>query len=112
MKKLILSSIFLLFWFLHPLAYCDIGIGGGGGIIVIGPLNDAGGFTMVVLLAASVLSVAIILERLIAYRCKSRVKRKDFMLKMRQEIKKTGCIRQSRSVGIPILLLLRWFMRV
>ena len=51
-------------------------------------LIKVGGFTMVVLLAASVLSVAIILERLIAYRCKSRVKRKDFMLKMRQEIKK------------------------
>lgn len=51
-------------------------------------LIKVGGFTMVVLLAASVLSVAIILERLIAYRRKSRVNRKDFMLKMRQEIKK------------------------
>lgn len=51
-------------------------------------LIKVGGFTMVVLLAASVLSVAIILERLIAYRSKSRVKRKDFMLRMRQEIKK------------------------
>jgi len=51
-------------------------------------LIKVGGFTMVVLLAASVLSIAIILERLIAYRRKSRVKRKDFMLKMRQEIKK------------------------
>ncbi len=51
-------------------------------------LIKVGGFTMVVLLAASVLSVAIILERLIAYRRKSRVKRKGFMLKIRQEIKK------------------------
>ena len=51
-------------------------------------LIKVGGFTMVVLLAASVVSVAIILERLIAYRRKSRVNRKDFMLKMRQEIKK------------------------
>lgn len=51
-------------------------------------LIKVGGFTMVVLLAASVLSVAIILERFIAYRSKSRVKRKDFMLRMRQEIKK------------------------
>jgi biopolymer transport protein ExbB/TolQ len=53
-------------------------------------LIKVGGFTMVVLLAASVASVAIILERLIAYRRKSRVSRKDFMLKMRQEIKKGG----------------------
>jgi biopolymer transport protein ExbB len=51
-------------------------------------LIKVGGVTMIVLLAASVLSVAIILERLIAYHRKSRVKRKDFMLKMRQEIKK------------------------
>jgi biopolymer transport protein ExbB/TolQ len=51
-------------------------------------LIKVGGFTMVILVCASVLSIAIILERLIAYRSKSRVKRKDFMLKMRQEIKK------------------------
>lgn len=51
-------------------------------------LIKVGGFTMIVLLAASVLSIAIILERLITYRRKSRIKRKDFMLKIRQEIKK------------------------
>lgn len=51
-------------------------------------LIKVGGFTMVILLISSVLSIAIILERLITYRRKSRVKRKDFMLKMRQEIKK------------------------
>jgi len=51
-------------------------------------LIKVGGFTMVVLLAASVLSIAIILERVIFYRNKSRLKRKDFMLKIRQEIKK------------------------
>jgi len=51
-------------------------------------LVKVGGFTMVVLLAASVLSVAIILERLIFYRNKSRLRRKDFMLKIRQDIKK------------------------
>ena len=53
-------------------------------------LIKVGGFTMVMLLASSVLSIAIILERLIAYRIKSRIKRKDFMLKMRQELKKGG----------------------
>ncbi|MDD5465851.1 MAG: MotA/TolQ/ExbB proton channel family protein [Candidatus Omnitrophica bacterium] len=51
-------------------------------------LIKVGGFTMIILLAASVLSVAIILERIIFYRLKSRLKRKDFMLKIRQEIKK------------------------
>ncbi|MCX5713971.1 MAG: MotA/TolQ/ExbB proton channel family protein [Candidatus Omnitrophica bacterium] len=51
-------------------------------------LIKVGGFTMILLLAASVLSVAIILERLISYRSKSRIKRKDFMLKIRQGIKK------------------------
>jgi len=53
-------------------------------------LVKVGGFTMVVLLISSVLSIAIILERLIAYHRKSRIKRKDFMLKMRQEIKKSN----------------------
>jgi biopolymer transport protein ExbB len=51
-------------------------------------LIKVGGFTMVVLLVSSVLSIAIILERLIAYRLKSKIKRKDFMLKIRQELKK------------------------
>lgn len=51
-------------------------------------LVKVGGFTMVVLLASSVLSIAIILERIIFYRNRSRLKRKDFMLKIRQEIKK------------------------
>jgi len=52
-------------------------------------LIKVGGFTMVILVISSVLSIAIIFERLITYRRKSRVKRKDFMLKMRQEIKKS-----------------------
>ncbi len=51
-------------------------------------LVKVGGFTMIVLLASSVLSIAIILERVIFYRNKSRLKRSDFMLKIRQEIKK------------------------
>jgi biopolymer transport protein ExbB/TolQ len=60
-------------------------------------LIKVGGFTMILLLAASVLSIAIILERLISYRSKSRIKRKDFMLKMRQEIKK-GKLNQAAGV--------------
>jgi len=53
-------------------------------------LIKIGGVTMVVLLAISVVSVAIILERVIFYRSKSRLKRKDLMLRIRHEIKKGG----------------------
>jgi biopolymer transport protein ExbB len=53
-------------------------------------LVKAGGVTMIVLLAVSVISVAIILERFIFYRSKSKLKRKDFMLKVRHELKKGG----------------------
>jgi len=51
-------------------------------------LVKVGGFTMVLLLAASVLSITIILERIISYYIKSRIKRKNFMLKVRHELKK------------------------
>ena len=67
-------------------------------------LIRVGGFTMVILLAASVLSVAIILERLITYRRQSRVNRKDFMLKIRQEIKKGSLepvIRSCKDTNTP-----------
>ena len=53
-------------------------------------LIKIGGVTMVVLLVMSVVSFAIILERVIFYRSKSRLKRKDFMLKVRHELKKGG----------------------
>ena len=53
-------------------------------------LIKIGGVTMVILLAMSVVSVAIILERVIFYRGKSRLKRKDLMLRIRQELKKGG----------------------
>ncbi|MHB8154772.1 MAG: MotA/TolQ/ExbB proton channel family protein [Candidatus Omnitrophota bacterium] len=53
-------------------------------------LIKTGGVTMVILLAMSVVSVAIILERIIFYRKKSKIKRKDFMLRVRQELKKGG----------------------
>jgi len=53
-------------------------------------LIKIGGVTMVILLAMSVVSLAIILERIIFYRSKSKIKRKDFMLQVRQELKKAG----------------------
>jgi len=51
-------------------------------------LIKIGGVTMVVLLVLSIISIAIILERFIFYRKKARLKRKDFMLTIRQELKK------------------------
>lgn len=60
-------------------------------------LIKIGGVTMVILLALSVVSVAIILERFIFYRNKARLKRKDFMLKIRQESKRGGV---SRAIKI------------
>ncbi|MFA6130310.1 MAG: MotA/TolQ/ExbB proton channel family protein [Candidatus Omnitrophota bacterium] len=53
-------------------------------------LVKAGGVTMIILLAVSVVSVAIILERAIFYYAKSKLKRKDLMLKVRHELKKGG----------------------
>jgi len=53
-------------------------------------LVKAGGVTMIMLLAVSVVSVAIILERAIFYSAKSKLKRKDLMLKVRHELKKGG----------------------
>ncbi len=53
-------------------------------------LIKIGGVTMVILLVMSVVSFAIILERIIFYRSKSKLKRKDFMLRVRQELKKGG----------------------
>lgn len=60
-------------------------------------LIKIGGVTMVVLLILSVVSVAIILERYIFYHCKAKLKRKDFMLKIRQELK-TGGVKSALGI--------------
>lgn len=60
-------------------------------------LIKIGGITMVVLLIMSVISVAIILERFIFYRRKARLKRKDFMSGIRQELKKNDL---KRALGL------------
>ena len=49
-------------------------------------LIKVGGFTMVILLFFSVLSLAIIIERCVYYRRKSRVKRHDFMAQIKNEL--------------------------
>ncbi len=51
-------------------------------------LLKSGGITIVVLVACSILSVAIILERLIYYWRQSRVRRVDFMAQVRALVKK------------------------
>ena len=53
-------------------------------------LIKIGGVTMVILLVLSAVSIAIILERYIFYHYKAKLKRKDFMLKIRQELKRGG----------------------
>ena len=47
-----------------------------------------GGFTMYILLFCSVLSLAVILERFIYYRRRSRIKRTEFMLRIKKELEK------------------------
>ncbi len=48
----------------------------------------AGGFTMYILIFFSVLSLAVILERFIYFRRRSRVRRPDFMSRIRKELEK------------------------
>lgn len=48
----------------------------------------AGGFTIYILIFCSVLSIAIIIERYMYYRSRSRVKRADFMARIKKELEK------------------------
>ncbi|MFA5500816.1 MAG: MotA/TolQ/ExbB proton channel family protein, partial [Candidatus Omnitrophota bacterium] len=48
----------------------------------------AGGFTVYVLVLCSVLSIAIIIERYLYYRSRSRVKRDKFMSSLKKELEK------------------------
>jgi biopolymer transport protein ExbB len=60
-------------------------------------LLKVGGFTMYVLLAFSVTSLAIIIERFLYFRSRSKVKRLDFMLDIRKELEK-GNVKQAREL--------------
>jgi biopolymer transport protein ExbB len=60
-------------------------------------IMQMGGFTLLVLFLCSVVSVAIILERAIAFRNNSRVKRADFMAKLRELLK-------SRNIEAAVML--------
>jgi biopolymer transport protein ExbB len=49
-------------------------------------LFRTGGFTLYILLCCSVVSIAIIMERCLYYRRRSRMKREDFMMKVRRAL--------------------------
>lgn len=51
-------------------------------------LIKVGGFTMYILLSFSILSLAIIIERVIYYRKRSKIKRQEFMTQVYKEIEK------------------------
>lgn len=53
-------------------------------------LIKSGGVTMIVLLACSIVSIAIIVQRCLYYRSRSRINRQDFMDKIKKELEKGG----------------------
>lgn len=55
-------------------------------------LLKVGGFTMYILLFFSVLSLAIIFERYIYYRRRSKIKRKDFMTRIAKQLEKGNAV--------------------
>ena len=65
--------------------------------MTIWQMLKAGGFTIYILLACSVFSITIIIERCIYYRKRSRVKRVDFMRSVSREIGK-GDVKNALAV--------------
>ena len=64
-----------------------------------------GGITLYILIACSVLSVAIMIERLIYYHRMSRVKREDFMTRIAKELKQNnvqGALEVCEDIDTPI----------
>jgi len=57
-----------------------------------------GGFTMYILLFCSILSIAILLERIIYYRKRSKTKRADFMMRAASALK-TGDIKKAMEIS-------------
>ena len=56
--------------------------------MTLGQLIKAGGLTLFVLFACSIISIAIILERYIYYRLRSKIKRSIFMNQIREQLAK------------------------
>lgn len=57
-----------------------------------------GGFTMVILLICSVISIAVIVERIIYYRRRSKVSRADFMSEIKREMEK-GAVKRALEIA-------------
>jgi biopolymer transport protein ExbB len=65
----------------------------------------AGGFTIVILVGCSILSLAVIIERYIYFMKRSRAKRADFMVHIRRELKKGNvehAIKICKSIDSPV----------
>lgn len=60
-------------------------------------LFRAGGFTMYILIGCSVLSLAIIVERILYFRSRSTVKREDFMAQIQRELDK-GNLNKAKEI--------------
>ena len=63
-----------------------------------------GGFTMYVLLACSILSLGVIIDRLVTYARKARVRRPEFMEKIRESLKRKdieGAMEACKGVDAP-----------
>ena len=67
-----------------------------------------GGITMYVLLACSIVSIAIIFDRIIYFSKKSKISRSDFMSALLKKIERSGfreglseCVRRDETDGWP-----------
>ncbi len=73
-------------------------------------LVKVGGFTMYILLSCSVLSLAIIMERCLYYRRRSKVKRADFMRQIRKELENSnvaGALAACKDTETPFANVVR-----
>ena len=67
-------------------------------------LITAGGFTLIILAACSILSLAVILERYLYYLRRSRVRLKSFMPKIKDDLKKNNieeALRKCKKANTP-----------
>lgn len=72
--------------------------------MTIQQLIMAGGVTLIILALCSVLSIAVILERLFYYMRRSGVRRKDLMLKIKDDLKKGAveeAVKKCKSANTP-----------
>ena len=78
--------------------------------MTLAQLIRAGGLTFFILFVASIVSIAIILERYIYYRMRSQMKRTDFMDEIRRQIQKNDikkAIALCQEAGTPFASVVR-----